>query len=135
MIDPSQYGGVSLTYSTYLGGTTGINTARGIAVGPNGNIYVIGSTASTDFPVTTSAYAQSLNVGSQDAFLVQLDPNSTSLVYSSHMGGELEDDGISIALGTDGLVYFAATTASSIPFGRGFDRSTMRGRPAPRSSV
>jgi len=113
VIDPSQYGGVSLTYSTYLGGTTGSNTANAIAVGPDGHMYVIGTTASTDFPVTTSGYAQVL-YGPQDAFLVQLDPNSTSLVYSTYLGGELDDSGISIAVGTNNLVYFAATTDSTM---------------------
>lgn len=109
VIDPSQYGGVSLIYSTYLGGTTGTNTGRGIAVGPDGHIYVIGTTASTDFPVTTSAYAQVL-FGPRDAFLCQLDRGSTSLVYSTYLGGELDDDGRSIAVGSNGLVYFGATT-------------------------
>ena len=127
VIDPSQYGGVSLTYSIYLGGTTGINTGRGIAVGKDGHIYVIGTTASTDFPVTTSAYAQVL-FGPQDAFLCQLDPNSTSLVYSTYMGGELDDDGRSIAVGSNGLVYFAATTDSlQFPMeGSGY-RQTLQG--------
>jgi hypothetical protein len=127
VIDPSQYGGVSLTYSTYLGGTTGINTGRGIAVGKDGHIYVIGTTASTDFPVTTSAYAQVL-YGPQDAFLCQLDPNSTSLVYSTYLGGELDDDGRSIAVGSNGLVYFAATTDSlQFPMeGSGY-RQTLQG--------
>ena len=127
VIDPSQYGGVSLTYSTYLGGSTGSNTARGIAVGPDGHIYVIGTTASTDFPITTSAYAQTL-YGPQDAFLLEIDPNSTSLVYSTYLGGELEDEGRSIALGSDGLVYFAATTDSlQFPIEGNFYRSTMQG--------
>ena len=127
VIDPSQYGGVSLTYSTYLGGTTGINTGRGIAVGPDGHIYVIGTTASSDFPVTTSAYAQVI-FGPQDAFLCQLDPNSTSLVYSTYLGGELDDEGRSIAVGSNGLVYFAATTDSlQFPMeGSGY-RQTLQG--------
>lgn len=111
VIDPSQYGGVSLTYSTYLGGTTGTNTGRGIAVDSNSNIYVIGTTASTDFPVTTSAYAQVL-YGPQDAFLCELNQYSSSLIYSTYMGGELEDDGRGIAVGSNGLVYFAASTES-----------------------
>ncbi|HXB69212.1 MAG TPA: SBBP repeat-containing protein [Candidatus Acidoferrales bacterium] len=128
VIDPSQYGGVSLTYSTYLGGTTGTNAGRGIAVGPNGHIYVIGTTASTDFPVTTSAYAQVL-FGPRDAFLCQLDPNSTSLVYSTYLGGELDDDGRSIAVGSNGLVYFAATTDSlQFPMeGPGFRQTQQQG--------
>lgn len=127
VIDPSQYGGVSLTYSTYLGGTTGTNTARGIAVDSHANIYVIGTTESTDFPVTTSAYAQVL-YGPQDAFLCELNQYATSLIYSTYLGGELDDDGRSIALGSNGLVYFAASTDSlQFPMeGPGY-RQTLQG--------
>ena len=127
VIDPSQYGGVSLTYSTYLGGTTGLNSGHGIAVDSNANIYVIGTTASTDFPVTTSAYAQVL-YGPQDAFLCKLNQYSTSLIYSTYLGGELDDDGRSIALGSNGKVYFAATTDSTMfPLeGPGY-RQTLQG--------
>ena len=57
-IDPGLYGGDSLTYSTYLGGTTGNNTINGIALDSAGFIYLIGTTKSTDFPLTTSGYAR-----------------------------------------------------------------------------
>jgi hypothetical protein len=112
VVDPSQYGGVSLIYSTYLGGSTGIETGRGIAVDKAGMIYVIGTTTSTDFPVTGSAYA-GVMYGPQDAFLCKIDPNSSALAYSTYLGGELDDEGRSIAVGSNGLVYFGATTNST----------------------
>jgi hypothetical protein len=112
VIDPSLYGGDSLTYSTYIGGTDGNTSVNGIALDNTGYIYIIGTTKSTDFPLTTSGYAQIL-YGSQDAFLTEIDRNSTSLVYSTYMGGELTDDGRAIAVGSNGKVYFAATTTST----------------------
>jgi hypothetical protein len=111
-VDPSLYGGVSLVYSTYLGGTTGNQSGNGIAVDKNGFIYVIGTTKSTDFPLTTSAYAGVL-YGPQDAYLCKIDPNNSSMPYSTYLGGELSDDGRAIAVGTNGLVYFAASTNST----------------------
>jgi Beta-propeller repeat len=111
-IDPSLYGGISLTYSTYLGGTDGTNAINGIALDPAGFIYLIGTTRATDFPLTDSAYAGVL-YGSQDAFLTKLDVNSTSLVYSTYLGGELTDDGRSIAVGSNGKVYFGISTTST----------------------
>ena len=102
----------SLVYSTYLGGTTGNQTANGIALDPGGNIYVIGTTKSTDFPVTSSAYQSALN-GLQDAFLCEINPASSALTYSTYLGGEFEDDGRGIAIASNGLVYFAANTNST----------------------
>ena len=127
VLDPSLYGGDSLTYSTFLGGTTALNTGNGIALDTSGRIYVIGTTRCTDFPVTASAYAGVL-YGPQDAFITVLDPYSSSLVYSTYMGGELSDDGRAIAVGTNGLVYFAASTISAqFPIEGPFYRSQLQG--------
>jgi hypothetical protein len=127
VIDPSLYGGDSLVYSTYMGGTDGNNAINGIALDSAGHIYIIGTTKSTDFPLTTSGYAQVL-YGSQDAFLAEIDRNSTSLVYSTYLGGELTDEGRAIAVGTNGKVYFAAsTTSTQFPMeGPGY-RQTLQG--------
>src|ERR1019366_5401447 len=57
-IDPSLYGGDSLTYSTYLGGTDGNTSINGIALDSAGFIYLIGTTQASDFPFTDNAYAQ-----------------------------------------------------------------------------
>lgn len=126
-IDPSQYGGSGLIYSTYLGGTTGNQSSNGIAVDKNGFIYVIGTTKSTNFPITTSAYAGVL-YGGQDAYLCKIDRNSSAMLYSTYLGGELADDGRTIAVGTDGMVYFAASTVSTqFPMeGPGY-RQTLQG--------
>jgi hypothetical protein len=126
-IDPSQAGTAGLLYSTYLGGTTGLEAANAITVDKNGLMYVIGTTRSTDFPVTGNAYAQVL-YGPQDAFITVLDPNNAALVYSTYMGGELDDDGRGIAVGTDGKIYYAASTNSTqFPMeGPGY-RQTLQG--------
>jgi hypothetical protein len=126
-INPALTGGDSLVYSTYLGGATGDDTPRGIDVDKNGFIYVIGTTKSSDFPLSGSAYQPAL-WGPQDTFLAKIDTNSSSLVYSTYLGGELADDGRAIAVAPNGLVYFAATTISqnfalaSFPY-----RTTLQG--------
>jgi hypothetical protein len=109
-VDPNAAGtGSSLVFSTFLNGTLGNDEAEGIAVGPNGIAYVIGTTKSADFPITGNAYAASL-YGPSDCFLVQMDTINAILLYSSFFGSELDDDGKAIALGTNGLVYFAGST-------------------------
>lgn len=129
-IDPSKYGSDSLVASTYLGGTTAGDTGNGIAVGPDGSVYVIGTTRSSDFPLTSSAYAASL-YGPQDAFLCKLSPDLSALSYSSYLGGELNDDGRSIVVDKNGLVYFAVVTDGTLfpmPLGAPPYRGTLQGR-------
>ena len=110
-VDPNAAGtGSSLVFSTFLNGTLGNDQAEGVAVGPNGIAYVIGTTKSADFPITLdNAYAASL-YGPSDCFLAQVDTINGLLLYSSFFGSELDDDGKAIALGTNGLVYYAGST-------------------------
>jgi hypothetical protein len=110
VIDPSQYGGVSLIYSTFLGGQTGAQSGNAIAVDGNGNIYVAGTTASSDFPVTANAYATNL-YGESDAFLTEFNENnSTAPIYSTYLGGENDDDGRAMVLLPNGQVYLGIST-------------------------
>jgi hypothetical protein len=110
VIDPSQYGSVALVYSTFLGGQTGANAGNAIGVDSSGNIYVAGTTASSDFPVTGSGYAINL-YGPSDAFLTEIsESNSTAPLYSSYLGGENDDDGRALVLLPNGQVYVGIST-------------------------
>ena len=112
-IDPNAAGtGNSLVFSTFLNGTLGNDQAEGVAVGPNGIAYVIGTTKSADFPITANAYAASL-YGPSDCFLTQIDTVNDILLYASFFGSEQDDDGKAVALGSNGLVYYAGTTFGS----------------------
>jgi hypothetical protein len=80
--------GTGLVYSTYLGGSGG-ETGNAIAVDSQANMYVVGQTASTDFPVTQGAF-QTANHASNhgpNAFITKLNPAGTALVYSTYLGG------------------------------------------------
>jgi hypothetical protein len=111
-LNPGIYGSGSLLYSTYLQGTTGSDTINGLTLDALGNIYVIGTARSYDFPVTGSAFATN-PYGSQDAFVAELNPNSASLLYSTYVGGQLDDVGQAIAsVGPPGQVYVAFNTQS-----------------------
>jgi hypothetical protein len=108
--NPSLSSVLQLVYSTYLGGSL-TNTANDIRADSAGNIYVIGSTNSTDFPITDGAYSGILS-GLQNAFLVEINTGLTTAVYSTYLGGEGTDTGNSLALASNGLVYCAITTNS-----------------------
>jgi hypothetical protein len=121
--------GSALVYSTYLGGTptplrrgTGdpFEFGRGIAVDGDGNAYVTGQTTSSDFPTTTGAFQTSINVlpleqrdDATDAFVTKLNPQGSSLVYSTFLGGTSFDDSRSIAIDGLGNAYVTGETGSS----------------------
>jgi hypothetical protein len=65
--------GSRLLYCTYLGGSGG-DMIRSVAPGPKGELYLVGNTASPDFPVTAGAAQTRLGGGSGDAFVIKLVP-------------------------------------------------------------
>jgi len=102
--------GSLLIYSTYLGGTS-VDYGYGIALGSDGSAYVTGSTQSTDFPTTPSAYQLS-HANITDAFVARLSPDGTSLLNSTYLGGNDADRGYGIAVDSDGSAYITGYTES-----------------------
>jgi hypothetical protein len=101
--------GSALVYSTYLGGS-GSECGNGIAVDSAGNAYVTGSTTSTDFP--TMNPLQSAFGGNQDAFVAKVNPDGSTLVYSTYLGGIGQDFGTGIAVDSSGNAYVTGYTYS-----------------------
>ena len=79
-------GGGTLLYSTFLGGS-GDDTISDINVNSAGMAFVTGSTNSTDFPTTASAFKKSIPAGVTNAFVTALQPDGKSLFYSTLLGG------------------------------------------------
>ena len=73
-----------------------------------------GSTASTDFP-TKSAYQTSKagNYYGRDVFISRLDSSGSSLIYSTYLGGEGDDEGSGISLDSLNRAYVTGSTAST----------------------
>jgi hypothetical protein len=103
-------GGNTLIYSTYLGGSRG-NYGFGIAVDGSGNAYVIGDTTSTNFPMQNPY--QSTLAGNYDIFVAKLSTAGNTLVYSTYLGGSVEDHGDSIAVDGNGNAYITGYTRST----------------------
>ncbi len=111
----------SLVYSTYLGGI-GDDVAYGIKIDGGSNAYVVGSTYSPDFP--TASPFQATKTGGFDAFLTKLSAAGSSLVFSTFLGGNLNDFGTDLALDNLGQPYIIGSTASSnFPTVNAFDNS------------
>jgi hypothetical protein len=94
-------------YSTYFGNTPTAGNA--IAADAAGNAYVTGY-SSTNFP--TANPLQPNNAGDIDAFVAKLNPTGTALVYSTYIGGSLEDKSGSIAVDAAGNAYITGYSYS-----------------------
>jgi len=99
-----------LRYGTYLGGS-GTDVGNGIAVDASGDAFITGSTASSTFPRTIGTYQ-----GSQDAFVTELNPTGTAVVYSTVLGGNMSSGATKIALDGSGDAFITgSTTAGNFP--------------------
>lgn len=128
--------GAALVYSTYLGdadvetpegsvGTvTGLDACWGITIDEQGNAYIAGHTLSPMFPTTAGAFDTQFGpepvegqtgggISAADAFVCQLNPAGSDLVFSTFLGGALNDYGHAVALDAQGNVYVTGMTESS----------------------
>src|SRR5208337_733038 len=88
--------GSALVYSTYLGGSVR-DGGSGIAADSAGNAYVTGTTLSTDFPTANPLQATNKASAKGTAFVAKLNPAGSALVYSTYLGGSVQDGGSGIA--------------------------------------
>jgi hypothetical protein len=125
-------GGTALIYSTYLGGTTGTSAGNSIKVNSAGDAYVTGYTCATDFPVTAgvvqSTFGGDCTPAGGDAFVTELNPTGSALVFSTYLGGAGDDVGFSIGLDSSDNVYITGRSSSTnYPVTPGAFQSTMAG--------
>lgn len=144
--------GNNLIYSTYIGGS-GSETPHSIIVNQQNELYIMGATSSTNFPVSSNAYQQTHNGGptsmtidginfngGSDLFVFKLSANGGTLLASTFVGGS-EADGISdgnsnihynygdqlrgeIIVDENSNVFITSTTKSNnFPIVGGFDSS------------
>ena len=118
----------AIIYSTFVGGTPDKSgtcgstpfvgdCAEGIAVDTAGNAYVTGSTASSDFPITpASAFQPAFGGGNSDAFLFELSPDGSHLVYSTFFGGDNSEGGVGIATDGSGHVWIGGEVSGTGTF-------------------
>ncbi|MDW8301896.1 MAG: gliding motility-associated C-terminal domain-containing protein [Bacteroidia bacterium] len=118
-----------LIYATYLGGS-GNEQPHSIITDAQANLYIMGTTSSTDFPTTATAYDRTYNGGTWDIFVTKLNVSGTSLLGSTFIGGNnidgINPEGASqlyylygdeargeIMLDAENNVYVAACTRST----------------------
>ena len=126
-INPS---GSALAYSTYLSGSR-TDAPGGIAVDATGAAYIVGDTASLDYPVTPGVIQTTTRGGINvrtDVFVTKLNQAGSALVYSTYLGGSGDDFGLGIAIDAAGNAYVTGQTASAFfPLTAGAAQNTLSG--------
>jgi len=102
IIDP-----IFLSYSTYLGGSNS-DSIEGVDF-ENGFVYVTGYTNSDSFPLVN---ANDSTLSGQDAFVTKFSLNGQSLIYSTFIGGNMEDLARGLIV-SNGSAFIAGQTRST----------------------
>lgn len=82
-----------LLFSTYVGGSS-YEYGNGVSLNSSNAAIVIGGTASGNFPTTSNAFDRILG-GSRDALMFKLRSDGRALLYSTYLGSNLADWGLS----------------------------------------
>lgn len=105
-----QPNGTGLVFATYLGGSAP-DAAFDLALDAQGNIFVIGETSSSNFPISPGAIDNAIVF--KDAFIAKLNPGGSALLHATYFGGSSDDTGVGIGIDASGNVWAAGTTGSS----------------------
>ncbi len=121
--------GSALIYGTFIGEYENVS-CRAIVVDGNQVAYVTGSTAANGvptvviqppktppppFPITASAAQGTFGGGTTDAFVIKISATGTTVLYSTYLGGDGEDDGFGIAADQNANAYVTGLTYSPEP--------------------
>jgi hypothetical protein len=109
--------GTNLIFATYLGGN-GVDAAVAVTLDALDRPVITGLTGSTNFPITPNALQrqmaseEDLGFYLSDLFVAKLSASGETLLYSTYIGGEAEDQGLAIALDEADDIYVAGYTES-----------------------
>jgi len=103
--------GSDLSYSSFVGGDFE-DEALAIALAGASYAYVVGYTASDNFPVTTGAYDTTPN-GDFDVFAAKFNTTGSDLDYATFLGGNNSDYGRSIVVDDSLYAYVTGETISN----------------------
>ena len=82
----------------------------GLALGRNGEPFIVGTTESTDFPVRGPL--QQRSGGLSDAVVTKLSPDGLQRIYATYIGGSSYDSAADIVVRADGTAYIVGSTFS-----------------------
>ena len=116
--------GSALIGSTYLGGSENDGSTNQVGIGgydnfrgeiimdDENNIYIGGHSLSSNFPVTTGAYDTTFD-GSQDAVLLKLPQDLSSLIWSTFYGGTGAEGAYGLRVNDAKELFFTGPSSST----------------------
>jgi len=105
---------VSLLFASYLGGG-GDDAAYVLSLAPNGDVYVGGGTASTNFPGTSAGVIHSTNQGGIDGFVSIISNNGIAVIRSTYVGTPATDQVYGVQFDKFGFPYICGQTKGNWP--------------------
>ena len=115
--------GSNLIYADYLGGTSQ-DYGYGVAVDSTNNVYITGSTASSDFPMASPF--QGTYPGSFNGFVSKISTDGASLLYSTYFGGNGSDVPSGIAVDASSQMTIAGnTTSTNLPVANAYQSTVL----------
>ena len=131
---PAEEENYNLVFSTYFGGSEWEH-ARDVFTDADGYIYIVGGTASSDFPTTPadvydrtfdSGGGQTGDAGDCDAFVSKFGPDG-DLIWSTYLGGPNYDRAYAVEVDDDGYVYVSGRCGPGFPVTAGAFQTDYKG--------
>ena len=88
--------GTTIIYATYLGGSSS-EYPHSMIVNGNNELFVLGTTNSSNFPTTLGAYDATIG-GTQDMVITHFSEDATTLIGSTYIGGNNQDGSNSLSI-------------------------------------
>ena len=121
--------GTGMVFATYLGGTKE-DVGSDIVADLAGNVYLLGETNSSNFPTTAGAWDRTCGTDglcnnvddpndpgaaylNADAFMAKFNPTGSQLLYSTYLGGGMDEMAGGLHVDGAGTAYVSGTTWST----------------------
>ncbi|MHA2101773.1 MAG: Ig-like domain-containing protein, partial [Candidatus Kariarchaeaceae archaeon] len=103
-----------IVFSTYLGGSSDeeISNNNGLILDSVNNVYLIGGTTSSNFPVTSNGHDILYNAD-WDVTVSKLSPDGSNLLYSTFLGSDFDDRAHFATIDSTNKLYVSGSTAST----------------------
>ena len=103
--------GISEFFSSFIGGDDD-DRSNSCEIDPDGNIVVLGSTKSTNFPGVTDIIGDDIDRSTKNLFVSIIDPSGTTMLQNIIIGGSGEEEPWDMVIDEAGDVIITGATSS-----------------------